>query len=160
MRRSWGGAAMLAVLLGLVLALLVGPGTPGWAADVTVTSWAPGDPTTATLSVASPAVERGTAATLTGQLLDPATGAGVPDAAVDLEAQSPDGAWQVVAALVADAAGAVAAAPSPVTTTLYRLHHGEPGSPRSPPARRCRSRCWHWPRPGTGARSGSVARPR
>ena len=129
MRRSWGGAAMLAALMGLLLALLlIGPGTPGSAADVMVPSWAPGDPTTATLSVASPAVARGTAATLTGQLLDPATGAGVPDAAVDLEAQSPDGAWQAVAALVTDAAGAVAAAAGPVSTTLYRLHHGEPGS--------------------------------
>lgn len=95
-----------------------------------------GQTTTLTASAAPVAVVPGQATALSGRLVDPATGAGVPGAPVRLESLATDGAWIEVAAAVTDPDGWSVLAHAPTLPTTYRLHHGEPGAPQesvSPP---------------------------
>lgn len=97
---------------------------------------AAGESTTLTVSAQPPTVVSGQATTLSGRLVDAASGPGVAGAPVRLETMSADGAWTEVAALTTDAEGWVAVEESPVGPTTYRLHHGEPGASQesvSPP---------------------------
>ncbi|HEU4910718.1 MAG TPA: DUF3152 domain-containing protein [Actinomycetes bacterium] len=97
---------------------------------------AAGETTTLMASAAPVAVVPGQPTTLSGRLVDPATGAGVPGAQVRLESLATDGAWVEVADAVTDPEGWSVLAQAPTLPTTYRLHHGEPGAPQesvSPP---------------------------
>jgi hypothetical protein len=137
------GAAALPRRLALVAGLLVVlvafgavPGIPGASAVVAEAGWAPGDPTALTGTASPVVVATGRPTTIAGRLTDP-TGAPLAGLPVDLEAQDATGAWTVVATLTTDADGRVTNGQVPVSTTVYRLHHGPAGSAEesvSPPS--------------------------
>lgn len=88
-----------------------------------------GVPTALVLAAERPDQPYGGSSTLTGRLTDPATGAGVVGAQVRLEARGADGSWVELAGLTSDGSGAVSAVQTPASTTVYRLRHGDPGTP-------------------------------
>ena len=85
-----------------------------------------------TLAATPDVVATGRLASLTGRLTDPATGFGLRGAPVRLEAATADGSWAEVAVLSTDDAGNVTAELAPTTTTVYRLHYGDPASVGEP----------------------------
>ena len=90
--------------------------------------WAPGDPTALTGTASPTVVATGRSTTVAGRLTDATTGAPFAGLPVDLEAQDAAGGWTVVATLTTDADGQVTSGQVPASTTVYRLHHGPPGS--------------------------------
>lgn len=117
-------AAVLGVLApasAVSAASTVGPALP--------VSLAAGMPTDLTLAADARVIAYGGSSTLTGRLTDPVTGSGVAGATIRLETRSVDGTWAEAAVLVTDGSGAVSSAQAPTTTTTYRLHHGDPGTP-------------------------------
>ncbi len=114
----------VAVLAGLA----AGPAAadPGRSLPAT---WAVGEPTSLELAADPAELPVGRPVTLSGRLTDPETGAAVTDAAVRLESLDPaTGDWVPEQDLVTDPGGAVSATALPPRSTVYRLHHGEPGS--------------------------------
>jgi hypothetical protein len=119
--------AVLAVLAGGLVLPGIAVAEPALPSPSLLTA---GQTTTLTASAAAVAVVPGQATTLSGRLVDPATGAGVPGAPVRLESLASDGAWVEVAAAVTDPDGWSVLAQAPTLPTTYRLHHGEPGTPQ------------------------------
>jgi hypothetical protein len=110
-------AGVVAVPGGLAAAALLRPALP-----------AAGESTSLSLEVAPAVVATGRPVTLHGRLTDTATGSAGPADAVRVEAAAADGSWVEVAALTTDLAGDVTTVQAPTATTVYRLHHGVPGS--------------------------------
>jgi hypothetical protein len=93
-------------------------------------SWVAGSPTASSLAASLDVVAAGRPVTLTGRLTDPATGSGIAEAPVRLEAlDAPSQTWLPVEDAATDAGGAVSVAVRPAAATTYRLHHGDPGTP-------------------------------
>lgn len=118
---------VLAALAGLTSSATVATATvlgPSLPAVVAV-----GLPTALTLAADPIDMPYGGWSTLTGRLSDPATGSGVAGAPVHLETRTSDGGWVEVALVTTDGSGAVSSPQSRTTGTVYRLRHGDPGTP-------------------------------
>ena len=100
-------------------------GPPGPSRPVAL---AAGLPTVLNLTATPSRLVRGAASTLTGRLTDLATGSGLTGAPVHLEVMAPDGSWVGAALLTTDPGGAVSSVQTPMTSTVFRLRHGEPGA--------------------------------
>lgn len=122
----------VAVAALLACAVLAGaaavPATAAPAAPLRTPTSTSGESTALTLLVAPDQVATGRSTTLRGRLVDAATGSGLADSTVRLEATTPQGTWAEVAALTSDAAGEVTTTQLPAETTAYRFHHGDLGS--------------------------------
>jgi hypothetical protein len=111
--------SVVLVAVALLLGTLLQPGAAGAVA---------GQPTALSLGTDRATVTFGTAATLTGRLTDPSTGAAVADVPVSLESRDAAGAWAEVSTLTTDSDGVVSDALAPQATTTFRLRHGQPGT--------------------------------
>jgi hypothetical protein len=122
--------ALVAVLALAGTAAVMGTTGParGAAEPTHPVPWTVGEPTRLVLTADQPVLPVDRTVTLRGRLTD-GGGTGAPAAAVQLESMEPrTGAWSSVADLVTDGSGAVSAALAPTRSTVYRLHHGAPGS--------------------------------
>lgn len=127
-RRTAGPlVAVVLALLGSVLQVgVAGTAAGDVLAPGRVAALMAGSTTSLSLAASPAAVGRGGGTTLTGRLTDPATGAGVTGATVQVEVQAPDGAWAAVGSAVTDSTGSLAVAEVVDSSTTYRLHFGEP----------------------------------
>ena len=118
------GLAGVAMLAGVVAA----PGGLASAAPLGPVLPAAADSTSLSLEVSPAVVATGRTVTLQGRLTDAATGTAEQADAVRVEAVAADGSWVEVGTTTTDLTGEVTAVQAPTATTVYRLHHGDPGS--------------------------------